>query len=40
LSEYRRALADAESYTTYAAQLEAQVQSQRDELAEMARQLQ
>jgi hypothetical protein len=40
LSEYRRALADAESYTTYATQLEAQVQSQRDELAEMDRQLQ
>ena len=39
LSEYRRALADAESYTTYAAQLEAQVQSQREELAEMERQL-
>jgi len=40
LSEYRRALADAESYTTYAAQLEAQVQSQRDEMVEMERQLQ
>jgi hypothetical protein len=39
LSEYRRALADAESYTTYATQLEAQVQSQRDEMAEMDRQL-
>jgi hypothetical protein len=39
LSEYRRALADAESYTTYASQLEPQVQSQRDELAEMDRQL-
>ena len=40
LGEYRRALADAESYTTYAAQLEAQVQSQRDEMADMDRQLQ
>jgi septal ring factor EnvC (AmiA/AmiB activator) len=40
LSEYRRALADAESYTTYASQLEAQAQSQRDEMAEMDRQLQ
>ena len=40
LSEYRRALADAESYTTYATQLEAQVQSQHDEMAEMDRQLQ
>jgi Protein of unknown function (DUF3450) len=40
LGEYRRAVADAESYTTYAAQLEAQVQSQRDELADMDRQLQ
>jgi hypothetical protein len=39
LSEYRRALADAESYTTYADQLEAQVQSQRDEMGEMDRQL-
>ena len=39
LTEYRRALTDAESYTTYANQLEAQVQSQRDEMAEMDRQL-
>jgi hypothetical protein len=39
LSEYRRALADAESYATYANQLEAQIQSQRDEMAEMDRQL-
>ena len=39
LNEYRRALTDAESYTTYASQLEAQVQSQRAELAEIDRQL-
>jgi hypothetical protein len=39
LSEYRRAIADAESYGTYARQLETQVQSQRDEMAEMDRQL-
>jgi hypothetical protein len=39
LSEYRRALADAESYATYAAQLEVQVASQRKELAEVDRQL-
>jgi hypothetical protein len=39
LSEYRRALADAESYTTYAKQLETQVASQREEMAEMERQL-
>jgi hypothetical protein len=39
LTEYRRALTDAESYRTYANQLEAQVQSQHDELAEMDRQL-
>jgi hypothetical protein len=39
LNEYRRALTDAGSYTTYANQLEEQVQSQRDELAEMDRQL-
>jgi hypothetical protein len=39
LNEYRRALTDAESYTTYANQLETQVQSQRDEMAEMDRQL-
>ncbi len=40
LGEYRRALTDAESYTTYAKQLEVQVQSQHEELAEMERQLQ
>ena len=40
LTEYRRALTDTESYTTYANQLEAQVQSQRDEMAQMDRQLQ
>ena len=39
LNEYRRALTDAESYTTYAEQLETQVQSQREERAEMDRQL-
>jgi hypothetical protein len=39
LNEYRRALTDAESYATYANQLETQVQSQRDEMAEMDRQL-
>ncbi len=39
LDEYRRALTDTESYTTYANQLEAQVQSQREEMAEMDRQL-
>jgi hypothetical protein len=39
LAEYRRALTDAESYTTYAKQLEVQVQSQQEELAEMDRQL-
>jgi hypothetical protein len=39
LDEYRRALADAESYTTYADQLETQVQSQREEMAETDRQL-
>jgi hypothetical protein len=39
LSEYRRALADAESYGTYAGQLEVQVASQREEMAEMDRQL-
>jgi hypothetical protein len=40
LAEYRRALSDADSYTTYAKQLEAQVQSQHDELTEVERQLQ
>jgi hypothetical protein len=39
LSEYRRALADAESYGTYADQLQVQVASQREEMAEMDRQL-
>jgi len=39
LSEYRRALADAESYATYARQLEAQVQSQNDEKAAIEQQL-
>jgi hypothetical protein len=39
LSEYRRSLADAESFGTYAAQLEVQVASQREEMAEMDRQL-
>jgi hypothetical protein len=39
LDEYRRALSDAESHATYAEQLEAQVRSQRDELADVERQL-
>ena len=39
LNEYRRALTDAESYGTYADQLEGQVQSQREELAGIDRQL-
>lgn len=39
LAEYRRALADAESFETYAAQLELQVQSQEAEKASMLRQL-
>jgi len=39
LDEYRRALTDAESYSTYANQLEAQVRSQREEMADMDRQL-
>ena len=39
LNEYRRALTDAESYTTYANQLEGQVRSQREEMAEIDRQL-
>lgn len=39
LSEYRRAVADAESFTTYADQLAVQVQSQNDEMAAMERQL-
>src|SRR5262245_28313414 len=40
LNEYRRALADGESYRNYADQLEAQVQSQRGEMADADRQLQ
>lgn len=39
LSEYRRAIADAESFTTYAAQLNLQVQSQNEEMASAERQL-
>jgi hypothetical protein len=39
LGEYRRALADAESYETYAKQLTAQVSSQNEELADIERQL-
>lgn len=39
LSEYRRALADAESFTTYAGQLELQVRSQNEEMAAIERQL-
>jgi len=39
LSEYRRAVADAESFTAYADQLSLQVQSQNDEMASMDRQL-
>jgi hypothetical protein len=39
LSEYRKALADAESYANYADQLEAQIRSQDGEIAEMNRQL-
>jgi hypothetical protein len=39
LTEYRRALADAESFTAYAQQLELQVQSQQEEMASMNRQL-
>jgi hypothetical protein len=39
LNEYRRALTDAESYATYADQLEEQVRSQREEMADMDRQL-
>ena len=39
LSEYRRALADAESYTIYARQLEAQVESQNTEMNAMQQQL-
>jgi hypothetical protein len=39
LSEYRRALADAESYETYATQLAAQVQAQDEEKASIDQQL-
>ncbi len=39
LSEYRKALADRESYESYADQLTAQVQSQRDEIDGVNRQL-
>lgn len=39
LVEYRRALADAESFETYAGQLELQVRSQEEEKASMLRQL-
>jgi hypothetical protein len=39
LNEYRKALADRESYETYAKQLTAQVASQNEELAEIDRQL-
>jgi len=38
LSEYRRALADAESYATYASQLESQVQAQNEEMAPLDQQ--
>lgn len=39
LSEYRRALADAESYGAYAKQLESQVQAQDEEMATINQQL-
>lgn len=39
LAEYRRALADAESHAAYADQLSRQVESQKEELAEIDRQL-
>ncbi len=39
LSEYRRAIADAESYSIYARQLEAQVESQNGEMNAMQQQL-
>ncbi|MFI5215187.1 MAG: DUF3450 domain-containing protein [Candidatus Limnocylindria bacterium] len=39
LTEYRRAVADAESYTAYAQQLEAQVQAQNEEMASINQQL-
>ncbi len=40
LSEYRRALAEAESFTTYADQLAVQIDSQTEEMVEVQRQLQ
>jgi hypothetical protein len=39
LSEYRRSLADAESYRTYSRQLESQVRAQSEEMASIERQL-
>jgi len=39
LSEYRRAVADAESYAAYAQQLELQVASQQEEMAQINQQL-
>jgi hypothetical protein len=39
LSDYRKAVADAESYAAYATQLEAQVRSQEEEMASIDRQL-
>jgi hypothetical protein len=39
LAEYRKAIADTESYEAYASQLEAQVRSQAEELADIERQL-
>jgi Spy/CpxP family protein refolding chaperone len=39
LAEYRKALADTESYAAYAKQLEAQIRSQDEELADVERQL-
>jgi hypothetical protein len=39
LSEYRRSLADAESYATYSRQLESQVRAQNEEMASIERQL-
>lgn len=40
LSEYRRALADAESYERYATQLAAQIRSQEQEIASIEQQMQ
>jgi hypothetical protein len=39
LAEYRKAVADAESFTAYAAQLETQIQSQTEEIASIQEQL-